>query len=111
MNIVRQKINDLNGSQETTIHKRRSHEDYAERSSVDLWKNFSNETKNSINSIRTCPCGEVVHERCEKSGRTARNAKAGATRASPIFFVRGDFFWSSFVWQTKEDKIQSKAQD
>ena len=28
----------------------------------------------------------------------------------PAGWVRGDFFWSSFVWQTKEDKIQSKAQ-
>jgi hypothetical protein len=25
-------------------------------------------------------------------------------RASPVFFIRGDFFWYSFVWQTKEYK-------
>jgi hypothetical protein len=27
------------------------------------------------------------------------------------FFVRGDFFCSSFVWPTKEEKSQNKAHD
>ena len=43
-----------------------------------------------------------VHERSRKSGRTACVSVGLCDKGEPDFFVRGDFFCNSFVWQTKE---------
>ena len=65
---------------------------------------------------RKSPGALGVHERHKKSGRTALVSVGLCDKGEPDFFVclavrqvRGDFFCSSFVWQTKE-KSQSEAQ-
>jgi hypothetical protein len=59
---------------------------------------------------RKSPSALGVHERRRKSGRTALVSVGLCDKGEPDFFVRGDFFCSSFVWQTKEEKSQSEAQ-
>src|SRR5512133_762337 len=54
--------------------------------------------------FKACLVRWLVHGWCGKPGCTALVSDRSWARASPVFFIRGDFFWYSFVWQTKEYK-------
>jgi len=70
--------------------------------SAEFREYFTNEINNSINLFRTCPCGEVVHDRRRKSGCTALVSVSPVRKGQADFFDRGGFFCYSFVRQTKE---------